>query len=75
MNLLIPSTSLQQALITYSYFLGRATDSRIDVWRPTGTKMSYVNVLYRLGDFCTVVEPVLCSAQRLNINPCFKVAR
>ena len=34
-------------------------------------EMSYENVLRRFGDFCIVVEAVLCTAQRLNINPCF----
>ena len=34
------------------------------------TKMSYENVLRRFGDFCIIVEAVLCTAQRLNINPC-----
>ena len=43
------------------------------VQRPLGSmfvvpwyEMSYVNVLRRFGDFCTA----LCTAQRLNINPC-----
>ena len=39
------------------------------------TKMSYENVLRRFGDFCIVVEVVLCTAQRLNINPCWAVQR
>ena len=34
-------------------------------------EMSYQNVLRRFGDFCIVVEAVLCTAQRLNINPCY----
>ena len=42
-------------------FLGRAPAPRIDVWRPMVR-----NVLCRFGEFCTVVEPVLCTAQRLN---------
>ena len=48
------------------------------VQRPLGSmfavlwyEMSYENVLRRFGDFCIVVEAVLCTAQRLNINPCF----
>ena len=48
------------------------------VQRPLGSmfavlwyEMSYENVLRRFGDFCTVVDPVLYMAQRLNINPCF----
>ena len=47
------------------------------VQRPLGSmfavlwyEMSYENVLRRFGDFCIVVEAVLCTAQRLNINPC-----
>ena len=34
-------------------------------------EMSYENVLRRFGDFCIVVEAVLCTAQGLNVNPCF----
>ena len=48
------------------------------VQRPLGSmfavlwyEMSYENVLRRFGDFCIVVEAVLCTAQRLNINPCY----
>ena len=48
------------------------------VQRPLGSmfavlwyEMSYENVLRRFGDFCIVVGAVLCTAQRLNINPCF----
>ena len=50
------------------------------VQRPLGSmfavlwyEMSYENVLRWFGDFCIVVGAVLCTAQRLNINPCLSL--
>ena len=66
--------------ITLIKLLGIMKSCLIYFWavhRPLGSmfavlwyEMSYENVLRRFGDFCIVVEAVLCTAQRLNINPC-----
>ena len=66
-----PVESIHNAVYTKNQFnfwaMQRSLGKMFDVpWY----EMSYVNVLHRFGDFCTVVEPVLCTAQRLNINPC-----
>ena len=36
----------------------------------SGTKIMVPNILYRFGEFCTVIQPVLCTARRSNIDPC-----
>ena len=38
----------------------------LDVWR-----LLVRNVIRRFDDFCTVIKPVLCTAGRWNIYPCY----